>query len=299
MRTRASSPSRIASNVSRARVGAALGLGVAVVDHGPGERVVEAADLRHVVEREAEDVAGDADRERRREVAPELARALRARGPRGAPRPALETGASKRSRTARMRNGSSNGSRWRSCSSPSLVSIMTPSEARTRFGSAQTVKSSRRRAARAERVARSRASRRAQAPTTRARPRAAGREPRPVRAPRGRRTRSPRRAGKRRLRSFSSASDEDDLRHERGRLHCHGRERTRRLAGTGRPGEAGARTRRAPGFRRVRGWRGSGRARRAAWRGTGRRRPGPGRWRSPRPRHRRTPGRRRPAPRRR
>ena len=30
------------------------------------------------------------------------------------------------------------------CSSPSVVSIITPSEARTRFGSAQTVKSSRR-----------------------------------------------------------------------------------------------------------------------------------------------------------
>ena len=46
------------------RVGAPLRLGVAVVDHRPGERLVEALDLRHVVEREAEDVAGDSDRER-------------------------------------------------------------------------------------------------------------------------------------------------------------------------------------------------------------------------------------------
>ena len=61
----------------------------------------------------------------------------------------------------------------------------------------------------------------------------------------------------------------------------------------------GARTRRAPASVRVRGWRGSGRARRAAWRGTGRRRPGPGRWRRPRHLLRRTPRRRRPAPRRR
>ena len=54
-------------------VGAALGLGVAVVDHRSGKRVVEAPDPGHVVEREAEDVSGDADRERRREVACELA----------------------------------------------------------------------------------------------------------------------------------------------------------------------------------------------------------------------------------
>ena len=53
------------------------------------------------------------------------------------------TGSAKRSRTERTRNGSSKGRRCRSCSAPSLVSIITPSDARTRFGSAQTVKSSR------------------------------------------------------------------------------------------------------------------------------------------------------------
>ena len=52
------------------------------------------------------------------------------------------TGSAKRSRTGRTRNGSSNGCRCRACSAPSLVSIITPSDARTRFGSAQTVKSS-------------------------------------------------------------------------------------------------------------------------------------------------------------
>ena len=48
------------------------------------------------------------------------------------------------SRTARMRNGASNGARCRVWASPCEVSIITPSDARTRFGSAQTENSSRR-----------------------------------------------------------------------------------------------------------------------------------------------------------
>ena len=59
------------------RVGAALRLGVAVVDHRAGEGLVELLHARDVVEREAEDVARDADRERRSELLDQLAAAAR------------------------------------------------------------------------------------------------------------------------------------------------------------------------------------------------------------------------------
>ena len=59
------------------RIGAPLGLGIAVVDHGAGERLVELLHACDIVEREAEHVAGEPDRERRREVLDQLAAADR------------------------------------------------------------------------------------------------------------------------------------------------------------------------------------------------------------------------------
>ena len=77
VRERCTSSSRIAFELGARGVGAALRLGVAVVDHGAGERLVELLHARDVVEREAEHVAGDADRERRGELLDELALAAR------------------------------------------------------------------------------------------------------------------------------------------------------------------------------------------------------------------------------
>ncbi len=58
-------------------IGTSLRLGIAVVDHGARERLVELLHARHVVEREAEHIARDADRERRGELLDQLARSAR------------------------------------------------------------------------------------------------------------------------------------------------------------------------------------------------------------------------------
>ena len=58
-------------------IGAALRLGIAVVDHRARERLVEDLDARDVVERQPEHVAREPDRERRGEVLDELAAAAR------------------------------------------------------------------------------------------------------------------------------------------------------------------------------------------------------------------------------
>ena len=65
--------------MSSARAASArpLRLGIAVVDHGAGERLVELLHARDVVEREAEHVAREPDRERRGELLDELALAAR------------------------------------------------------------------------------------------------------------------------------------------------------------------------------------------------------------------------------
>ena len=136
-RTRASSAMQDRVERVARGVGAALRLRVAVVDHRAGERLVEPWIRGHVVEREAEDVAGDADRERAPRTRSRARSAARGEARRAARRCGPRDRLSKRSRTGRMRNGSSNGARWRACSAPSLVSIITPSDARTRFGSAQ------------------------------------------------------------------------------------------------------------------------------------------------------------------
>ena len=142
VRERSTSSSRIAFSSARASIGAALRLGIAVVDHGAGEGLVELLHARHVVEREPEHVAREPDRERRRE-APRRARSRRAGRARSsrasmrrarAPRSARARGARG---TARRTAAAAARARRRRC-----VSIITPSDARTRFGSAQTVKSS-------------------------------------------------------------------------------------------------------------------------------------------------------------
>jgi hypothetical protein len=71
-RERCTSSSRIALSSLRLRI--------AVVDHRAGERLVEHLHARDVVEGEPEHVAGQADRERRRELLDELA-AARGREP--------------------------------------------------------------------------------------------------------------------------------------------------------------------------------------------------------------------------